>query len=176
MGLDKMDCTFSIVKSHRPVVRNCIYDILHPGMDRSLCRPNMSSDNGNILGHILIDSCHELCVFLVGSIIWELLKSRVINRFPDKFIEEPALLWDPWTLGIKVILSRNNFRACCLGIWIQVHPVRHISHGISRTCYCHWDPVVTESHSDISDDNTVIDIKAKTGSGLVLTDLDILYA
>ena len=57
------------------------------------------------------DRGHELCILLIGGIIGQLSKPLVIQRFPDETIEQSALLRDPGTQRIKIILRTDHLRA-----------------------------------------------------------------
>ena len=64
-----MNGTLRKVKCHGPVIGNRIHHIFHTRMESGLCRPYMSSHNGDILGDVPVDRRHQLSILLIACVV-----------------------------------------------------------------------------------------------------------
>ena len=107
------------------------------------------------------DRGHELCILLIGGIIGQLSKPLVIQRFPDETIEQSALLRDPGTQRIKIILRTDHLRAGRIGIRVQIHPVGSITQCMGSRSDGHRNTIMTESHPYITHDDSLSGIEQR---------------
>ena len=165
--------TFGQMKCHRPVIRNCINNILHSCMNRCLRRPYMSADNRNILRDVAIYRSHEFSILLVYCIVRQSTEAFVVYRFPNQLIED-GVLRPTGAQRIKLILLSNYLGTGGLREAVKIQPVRRISQCLCCTCHGHGDSVVTESHTDITNDNALLCIEFKRRCTIFQT--DIIYS
>ena len=111
-----MHRALSKMQSHRPVIGNCVYDILHACVQSSLSRPDVRADNRNVLGYILKDSRHQFSVLLVGCVVGELFKAGVVNGLPDSLIKDLTLLGKSRAQGVQIVLCGDDLRTCSFGV------------------------------------------------------------
>ena len=146
------------MKCHRPVVWNRINDIFHTSMNCRLRRPYMRTDHRNILWNVFKNRSHNLRILLVGSIIGQTTEALIIHRFPYQLVKK-RIFRHAGTQGIELILCINYLGTACLSVRIQIHPIRGKSHRMRRRCHRHRNAVMSKSHTDVSDNNSIFLIK-----------------
>ena len=73
-------------------------------MHRSLGRPHMRADVGNVLGKVVEKGHAELGVLLIARVVGELAESLGVERLPIELIEEGNLLREARAQGIELVL------------------------------------------------------------------------
>ena len=132
----------------------------------------MRADHRNLLGHVPEDRRHQLRVFLVAGIVAELAESLIVDRLPYEPVEQTALLRDPRSQRVQVVLRADHLGTRRLPIGVQIHPVGRVSHRVRRGSHRHGDPVMSEAHPDIPDDDPLLPVERLP----VFPDPDILHA
>ena len=102
--LHGMSGPFCEVQRHGPVIRNRVDHVRQAGMDCSLCRPCMCSDERHVAWQVGIRCDHEFGSLLVGGVVCELAESLRVHRLPNKLVEQPDFLREARAKRVQVVL------------------------------------------------------------------------
>ena len=135
--------------------KNTPLHVGEPGVDRALAGPHVGAHIGHVLGEVPEQGHQQLCVLLVPGVVGDLPEALLVQRFPDKPVEQPRFLRDAGRDRVHIILLPDHRRTGRIHAR-EVKPVRRVPERSRTGRHCDADPVMPESHAYIADNKSLL--------------------